>query len=175
MVHLSPTWNGLHPLVVHFPIALLLIAPLFVVVGAALPSAKGRPFLVSGLILMALGTAAVFAATTTGEAAMESVGSTPAIRATLEEHRDLARTTQVLFSVITVVFAALLFVPKLLRRELGPRVNAAMLAAFLVLYATGVLFLVNTTLQGEGLVHDLGVKAPAAVGVGWKGGGSGNA
>ena len=28
-----PSWDGLHPLIVHFPIALLLVAPLLVVLG----------------------------------------------------------------------------------------------------------------------------------------------
>ncbi len=37
-----PTWDGIHPLVVHFPIALLLVAPLLVLLAAALAPARGR-------------------------------------------------------------------------------------------------------------------------------------
>ena len=37
-----------------------------------------------------------------------------------------------------------------------------MLLAFLVLYGTGALFLVNTAHQGGRLVHELGVRAPVA-------------
>src|SRR5450759_3598419 len=63
-----PTWDGLHPLVTHFPIALLLVAPLFVVLGLfRRPSA--RAFLLAALLLMVLGTTAIFVAVPTGEAA----------------------------------------------------------------------------------------------------------
>ena len=40
-----PSWDGLHPLIIHFPIALLLVAPLLVLVGALLKPEKGRPVL----------------------------------------------------------------------------------------------------------------------------------
>jgi len=165
MMH-SPSilsWNALHPLVIHFPIALLLIAPLFVIVGAVISPPKGRGFLVSALILMVLGTASAFLAVETGEAAGQVAGSTPAIKATLEQHQDLAGTTLVLFSLLTVAFAALLFVPG--SRELDRRVNAALLAAFLIFYATGALFLVNTARHGGRLVHEFGVRAPVAASV----------
>ncbi|HMD99433.1 MAG TPA: DUF2231 domain-containing protein [Terriglobia bacterium] len=155
------SWNALHPLIIHFPIALLLIAPLFVVVGAVISPPKGRAFLVSALILMVLGTASMFLAVGTGEAAGHQIaGSTPAIKSTLAEHQDLAGTTLVLFSLLTVAFAALLSVSGSL--QLDRRVNTALLAAFLVFYATGALFLVNTARRGGRLVHEFGVRAPVA-------------
>ena len=51
-----PAWTELHPLVIHFPIALLLVAPLFIVAGIIVNPQKGRPFLVVALSLMVLGT-----------------------------------------------------------------------------------------------------------------------
>ena len=39
-----PNWSELHPLVIHFPIALLLVAPLFVIAGVILAPPKGGPF-----------------------------------------------------------------------------------------------------------------------------------
>jgi uncharacterized membrane protein len=157
-----PSWNGLHPLIVHFPIALLFVAPLFVILGIVVGPLKGRPFLVSALILMALGTGSIFVAVETGELASELVRSTSAVRAVLQQHQNLAETTEVLFTLLTVVLAALLFAPKLLRRELGLRVLVALLAAFLLFYITGALFLVKTAHQGARLVHEFGVKAPVA-------------
>jgi uncharacterized membrane protein len=164
MTHLLtiPSWNGLHPLIIHFPITLLLVAPLFVVVGGVLAPSKGRTFLISALILMVLGTASVFFAIETGEGAGELAGSAPEIRAVLKQHQELAKTTRVLFSLLTLSFAALLFVPTVLGRELGLRVNMALLSAFLIFYATGAVFLVNTASHGDRLVHELGVRAPVA-------------
>ena len=48
-----PSWDALHPLIIHFPIALLLIAPIFIrVVGAALTPAKGRSYLIAAMVLL---------------------------------------------------------------------------------------------------------------------------
>jgi uncharacterized membrane protein len=157
-----PSWNALHPLIVHFPIALLFVAPLFVILGIVVGPLKGRAFLVSALILMALGTASIFVALETGEGASELVRSTSAGREVLRQHQDLAETTQVLFTLLTVVLAVLLCAPRLLRRQLGLQVTVALLAVFLLLYITGVLFLVKTAHRGARLVHEFGVKAPVA-------------
>ncbi len=155
MLYFSPVWNGLHLLIVHFPIILLLAAPFLVIVSIGLPAAKRRPFLGSALTLMVLGTAMTFVAVTTGEAAMKVVGSAPAIKVALEEHQSLAETTRELFIMLTLGFAALLFAPRLLGRELESRINTALLAIYLVFYATGALFLVHTALQGGQLVREL--------------------
>jgi len=155
MLYFSPVWNGLHPLIVHFPIILLLVAPFLVIVGIRLSAAKRRLFLGSALALMVLGTAMTFVAVTTGEAAMKVVGSAPAIKVALEEHQSLAETTRELFIMLTLGFAALLFAPRLLGRELESRINTALLAIYLVFYATGALFLVHTALQGGQLVREL--------------------
>jgi uncharacterized membrane protein len=161
MLHLFPGWNGLHVLIVHIPIILLLLAPFFVIVAIGLPAAKRRLFLGSALTLIVLGTAMTFVAVTTGEAARKVVGSAPAIEVALEEHRALAETTRELFCVLTLGFAALLFVPRLLRRELESRINTALLAIYLIFYATGTLFLVHTALQGTVLVRELETKTAA--------------
>ena len=63
--------------------------------------------------------------------------------------------------MLTLGFAALLFVPRLLGRELESRVNTALFAVFLVFYATGALFLVHTALQGGHLVRELEAKTAA--------------
>ena len=64
-----PSWEGLHPLVIHFPIVLLLVAPLLVLVGALLKPEKGRQVLYVALALLIAGTLSTFLATATGEAA----------------------------------------------------------------------------------------------------------
>jgi uncharacterized membrane protein len=159
-----PAWDALHPMIVHFPIALLLVAPLFVGIGVLLQPETGRRYLVSALILMALGTAAVFVALETGEAAAKLAERTPEINAVLEHHEELAEATRVVFSVLTVIFAAMLFLPRLLRRSSGWLVSRALPLVFLVLYGAGMLLLVNTAHNGGRLVHEFGVKAMMAPG-----------
>lgn len=159
MLHLSPDRTELHALTGHIPIILLLVAPFSVIVSIGLPTAKRWPFLWSALTLMVLGTATTFAAITTGEAAMKIIGSAPSLKVALEGHQSLAETTRELFILLTLGFAALLFAPRLSGCELEPSMNRALLAIFLLLYATGALFLVHTALQGEHLVRELDAKA----------------
>ena len=68
----TPPWEGMHPLVVHFPIALLLFAAVFVVLAIIVPK-RGWWFSVSALILLIGGTAGAFVAVSTGEAARDVV------------------------------------------------------------------------------------------------------
>ena len=160
-----PAWDALHPLIVHFPIALLLVAPLFIVIGVSLRPEKGRVYLFSALILMALGTSAVFVALETGEAAAKLAERTPEINAVLEHHEQLAETTRVVFSVLTVIFAAIVLLPSLLRRSGGRLAGRALPLIFLVLYGAGMLLLINTAHNGGRLVHEFGVKAMVEPGV----------
>ena len=53
-----PNWSELHPLVIHFPIALLLVAPLFIIAGILMNPQKGRPFLIAAFSLMLRGLSA---------------------------------------------------------------------------------------------------------------------
>lgn len=152
-----PSWTELHPLVVHFPIALLLVAPLFIAAGILMNPSKGHPFLIAALALMLLGTAGTFLAVATGEAAGEVAQRTAAVNTVLQRHEDLAETTRIVFSVLTLIFAALLFLPRLLKRE-ATIVSARILPlAFLLFYSAGAVILVNTAHNGGRLVHELGV------------------
>lgn len=170
MVHLPPSWNGLHALVVHFPIILLLVAPFFVIVGATVSAAKRRLFLGLALTFMVLGTGMTYLAVATGELAMKDVVSMPGLNDLLSEHWSLAQSTRALFSVLTVAFAALLFAHRLLERELDSWVRTSLFAAFLLFYGTGVVLLVDTALKGGRLVHVLGAKAAVTCNLPSKGG-----
>lgn len=154
-----PHWQALHPLVVHFPIGLLLIAPAFVVMGALRKPERSFPFLLSALILMAVGTVATFVATSSGDAAGEIAERIPGVRATLNQHEDLAVTTELAFSALTLIFACILFVPRVLRPQPTRAISTVLPLVFLVFYATGAITLANTAHQGGRLVHELGVRA----------------
>jgi uncharacterized membrane protein len=154
-----PNWSELHPLVIHFPIALLLVAPLFIVAGIVMDPQRGRPFLVTALCLMVLGTVGTMLAVATGEAAAEVTHRTAAMSAVLERHQELAETTRDIFGLLTVIFATILFLPRFLRRETTTAVARILPLAFLLFYGAGTVVLVNTAHNGGRLVHELGIRA----------------
>ena len=153
-----PAWDGLHPLIVHFPIALLLVAPVLVVLGLVF-SKSSRGFFLSALVLMALGTIAVYVAASTGAAAGELAERSRNVGAVIEQHEELAETTRTIFTALTIIFAVILFLPGLLKKNLGRASSAILNIAFLVFYLAGALVLANTAHQGGRLVHELGVRA----------------
>ncbi len=152
-----PSWDGLHPLIVHFPIALLLVAPLFVLLGIVLR--RSRLFLWAALLLMAIGTTATFFAVSTGEAAGKLADRTPQINTVLEQHENLAETTRAVFTALTAIFAAIVVAPTAFRRLQGQMFRVVLPLVFLLCYGAGVLVLANTAHNGGRLVHELGVQA----------------
>ena len=155
-----PSWDALHPLIVHFPIALLLVAPILVLGGMLLPRHSTGLF-IAALVLMAIGTVATYFAISTGEAAAEIAERMTPVSAILENHEELAETTRVIFTVLTVIFVAILFGPMLFKRRLGDRSSLVLNAAFLLLYFGGTLVLVKVAHQGGRLVHEFGVRSMA--------------
>jgi|SRR6185437_1371965 len=155
-----PSWNAFHPLVVHFPIALLLVAPVFVIL-AIIWRRNELPVSVAALLLMALGTIGAFVAAASGEAAEDNVTGTAA-RAVLDRHEALATAVEVVFSGLTVLFAGLVFLPRLIHRPLGRRATIVAFVLFLGLYLGGAIVLAVAAHQGGRLVHELGVRSPIA-------------
>ncbi len=154
-----PSWDALHPLMIHFPIALLLVVPFLIVVGALRSTERGRTILYVALALMIAGTLGTFLAVATGEAAGRIAERTPQIDAVLEHHEQLAEATRIAFSVLTIVFAAILVIPVILKKTPNRLVSTALPLAFLVLYGGGILLLTNTAHNGGRLVHEFGVRA----------------
>lgn len=77
----------------------------------------------------------------------------------LEGHEELAQTTRLIFTALTVIFAAILFAPLLFKRSLGRKSSLALNLAFLLFYSAGTMVLVNVAHQGGRLVHEFGVRA----------------
>ncbi len=153
-----PGWDGLHPLIIHFPIALLMVAPLFVALAVVAPK-RSAGFSLAGFLLLAMGTLSTFVAVSTGLAAGELADHTDAINAVISRHEELAETTATVFAALTVLYAALLFVAPRIRRLSTPAFARAGNAVFVVLLLADCLLLVNTAHQGGRLVHQLGVRA----------------
>ncbi len=152
-----PSWDGLHPLIIHFPIALLFVAPLFVVLGIVLR--RSRLFLWAALLLMAIGTAGTFFAVSTGEAAGKLADRTPQVAAVLERHEELAETTRIIFTALTLVFAGIVAAPAAFRQLRGAAFRIVLPLFFLLFYGAGVVVLAHTAHNGGRLVHELGVQA----------------
>lgn len=153
-----PSWDGFHPLIVHFPIALLFVAPVLIVIGWLRP-ASAKAYYISALALMLIGTVSAYIAVATGEAAGELVTRTPAVSEALEEHEELAETTRMVFTILTIVFAAVVFGPGLLKGRIKRPVSVAAHAIFMLVFLGGTVLLANTAHEGGRLVHEFGVQA----------------
>lgn len=153
-----PDIDAIHPLVIHFPVALLLVAPVFIILGIVNRS-RSRCFFVCGFILMFLGTIGSFVAIASGEAAAELVERTPEIKAVLEKHQNLAESTRTFFVVMVIINAIILLLPKFFKERMQHFWIRMMNFVYLVAYAIGCIMLTNTAHQGGNLVHGLGVRA----------------
>jgi uncharacterized membrane protein len=151
-----PNWQELHPLVIHFPIVLLLLAPLFVVLGAALRSERSRMFLISALILMLLGTASLYISTQTGDAASRQHQLSPQVSAVLLQHRTMAAETRTNFTVVTAMYGLLLLLTLRFRLDVG-ELAAFLPVAFIAFYALGICQLLSIAHLGGQLVHKFGL------------------
>jgi uncharacterized membrane protein len=156
-----PPSDGLHPLVVHFPIALLLVVPVFVVLGLLWRGARPTIF-VAATVLLLLGAAGTVAAVLTGEAAEAQAKSVPAARAALERHEELAELARNLFLGLLAVAAALTALHWRFRQRAPASIVWGAAAVFLLLHAAASLVLVNAAHEGGRLVHRFGVHAPVA-------------
>ena len=155
----TPGWDAMHPLLIHFPIVLLLLTPLFVLIGAILRPPKNRPYMTVALITLLLGTLSLFLAASSGEEAAELADRAGGVNSVLSAHEALASTSQILFVAFSAVFVGIYIWPRLFR-SIETRTTATVIpVAFLILYSVGLLYLVNTAHAGGRLVHEFGVHA----------------
>ena len=149
-----PPFNHLHPAIVHFPIALLTVAPLLVLVGLLWP-AQRRGIHAAALILLVLGVGGLILALLTGEAVERYARATPALLAGVRDHELAAQWTTLIFGLLGVAFAGLWVLPLLRKQALSRNLEQGLLVAWLLLSAAGVLAVGRTGHLGGHLVHDL--------------------
>ena len=155
-----PPWDALHVQVVHFPIALLIVAPIFVAIDLFM-APRTRAYGYSALLLLCLGTIGAFVAVFTGGAAAEVVPLTPEISQAIEHHAELAETARTVYAILTLLYAGALFGPALLRKKMRiePRVSMAARGILLALLLASSALLANAAHAGGVLVHVFGVRA----------------
>jgi len=140
-----PDWApNIHPLVVHFPIALLYAAIAVDLVGCACWCNK--PLRQAATLLYGLGAVGAIAAYLTGHAASQTVWLPGMAEPVLKEHWDWAWRTVWFFPIVTVVRLVLL---RPGRRE--PAV--ALVVALALVGLVGIALLLETGDRGGRLVY----------------------
>jgi len=151
-----PPWTHLHPIVIHFPIALLLVVPPIVVLGLLWPTQR-KGIHSTALALLLLGTAMALLSLATGLAAAGWVPRNPALLEVLDDHEDQAKLTVLLFGLLSLGFFLLHLLPPRLTRPPRPGWMLGMHLLWLALSLAASLSLLRTGHLGGRLVHQLGV------------------
>ncbi len=156
-----PPFEGLHPIVVHFPIAVFALVPLLVLASIPLTTRWARPIRVTVLALMVIGSGFAVLAAASGEEAEEVAEALyPQAEGAIEEHEELGNLTRTLLIVATGVYAVICALPWLMRRsQRVSLIERATQGVFVVLLVPVLLVLMNAAHTGGVLVHGHGVHA----------------
>lgn len=153
-----PPWEEIHPLVVHFPIALLLVAPFFVILAIAWKK-QTKPLLVTAALIVVLGTIGAFVATASGEAAEELAERVPGAEPVIHEHMELAETARNLFTVLAVLLVAAVIAYARFEARIPRKAVVIGGIVYIVLHCSAGVVLANAAHEGGRLVHEVGVRA----------------
>lgn len=157
--------EGWHVVVVHFPIALLAVAPLFVFLAMAMPTAC-RWASYAALVLLILGTAGTYAAISTGHTARDDSevieDGSDELQKLVREHEEFAHWTRNVYTAVTIFYGLFVLLPVLLRKLATPAFLFTSQFIFLLVLCVSSLFVVNTAHIGGFLVHEWGVRATLA-------------
>ena len=133
---------ALHPMLVHFPIALLFVSVLFDVASVTLTRDSLRE---GALWLLGLGLLGGIVAAIAGGQAEDAAEKAGVAKALIETHETLA--------YVTLGIMAILFLSRLLLRN---RFSSRALAAYLVVAAVGLVAVSATGHTGGNLVYEHG-------------------
>ncbi len=149
---LLPDWApSIHPMIIHFPIVLLMVALLTDLLGIVLKKTSWLPTAAS--LLYILGALSLVAAYITGREAGDAAVIPSFAHSTLSEHADLALYTLWYFGLYGIMRLALFFV------QFKARPAIPIILAVVSAIGIGILF--QTAERGAELVyrHGVGVRA----------------
>jgi len=150
-----PQWSSLHPLIVHFPIALFLLSPLLMIAAAKSRKTTNHALLVAAFVVMVLATGFLYLTYFTGDAMAAASEGGPTVGAVIKHHCSSAGYTVSAFTLSTTLFAVALLVRRVLRLEDMRDLTPWIPISFLVFYSLGVFWLILTAHQGATLAHEL--------------------
>jgi uncharacterized membrane protein len=153
-----PAWDGLHPLVVHFPIALLMVTPVFLLLFAVWKG-RAREMLLVAMILTLLGTVAAYVAVSTGEAAQRIAEPIEGSESVLHEHEELAELARNLFTGFAVLLLLSFAAFWKWESRVRCRWRYVLAGVLIALHGVCTLVLANAAHEGGRLVHEFGVRA----------------
>ena len=147
-----PEWApSIHPMLVHFPIALLFVAVLIDVIAFVL---RGQHVLRVGAVgLYVLGALGALASVLSGQRAAEGLQLPKPIEAALEEHEEWGERTVWFFGIYAVVRLGELWV--------NSKPRPAAWVALLLIACVGLFVLYETGEHGAELVFEYGVGVQA--------------
>lgn len=153
-----PTWDNLHPLIVHFPIVLLTIAGLPLLLSIVWHKQRTTMLFIAATLLV-MGTIGAFLALSSGEASEHSIPMPREMRRFVHEHEEMAELTRNVFIVVTILTAGLSIAAFRIRTK--PKAKFVVVGCVLMLlgYVFGALALANTGHLGALLVHKHGLHA----------------
>lgn len=150
-----PDWQSIHPLLIHFPLVLLFLAPLFVLFAVFTEAPTRRTLVISSISVMVLGLVFLLAAFESGQMVASCANGTE-VQMILDRHAEFASIARRCFTTSLLLFALCLLLCKLLRLELN-ELSPLLPVGAIAFYALGLLWLVNAAYNGERLVHEFGV------------------
>lgn len=153
-----PDWPVAHPAIVHVPIALLLVAPIFLIATLVFrPHARGLA--VASSILLAIAAIGAFLATASGEASEDVVRIPAPAVDVLERHQEIGEMTRTCAVVLAGFFLAVVVCDGLRREKLPKWFFCAGVGISLAGSLAVLLMVANTAHLGGRLVHEFGARA----------------
>ncbi|MEZ6243841.1 MAG: DUF2231 domain-containing protein [Phycisphaerales bacterium] len=153
-------WEAMHPIVVHFPIVLLLLAWVPIVIGV-FDRPRRLAWMLGGLLMLVGGTGAAFVAVLSGEATKETVGAmSQVVEHAIHEHEEMGELARTMFIVVTALFVVTLGLGAGLKKGTARRVAVSIAGVvFLGFYVFAATRLAWAGDMGGELVHVYGVRA----------------
>ena len=154
--------HSMSALLIDFPVFLLIICPLLILIGTAMPPLKARPWLLAALLALAVGTGSLFIVFPSARTLGPLVNRNVAAQAGLCIYEGLATEAKIIFTGLLAIDIAVFFMPDFLRRRDSRLFSTVLPLSFLVLYSAGAAFLVQTVDSAADAARQLNVQATAS-------------